>query len=311
MAYKGHIVMILADLVWGLNAPIGKSVLTEISPLALTMFRMGGAAAAFWLTSLFLPKERVEKKDFLPLFFASILGIVINQGLFIFGLSETSPIDASIVCTTLPIMTMIVAAIFLKEPITFKKVAGIIIGASGALILILSGRTGIGVNSSSWLGNLSIFIAQLSVAIYLTLYKGLLTKYSPITVTKWLFLYASICFIPFAFRDVATINYLELPAITYWEIFFVVFLATYLTYIFMTMGQGLLRPTVVSMYNYIQPIVASIVTVYIGMDTFGWNKWLAVLLVFSGVYVVTQSKSRAQLESEKNQSSAKSMTDEK
>ena len=141
--YQGHIAILTANIIWGLNSPISKTVLNsgDISPFALTTFRMVGAAAAFWLVSLFTKRENVPPKDLAMLFFAALCGIVFNQGVFIFGLSMTSPIDASIVSTTAPIITMIIAAFYLKEPITNKKVSGIFLGAVGALMLIMSGQS--------------------------------------------------------------------------------------------------------------------------------------------------------------------------
>ena len=134
----GHLFALTANVMWGLMSPIGKSALQEFSPISVTTFRMVGAAAAFWILSMFCKQEHVNHQDMLKIFFASLFALVFNQGVFIFGLSMTSPIDASIVTTTLPIVTMVVAAIYLKEPITNKKVMGIFIGAMGALILIMS-----------------------------------------------------------------------------------------------------------------------------------------------------------------------------
>ena len=294
---KGHAAILAANIMWGLNAPIGKSVLNEFSALSVTTFRMVGAAAAFWLLSLFMPKEHVDHKDMLRLFFAALFGIVLNQGMFVFGLSLTSPIDASIVTTTSPIITMIVAAIYLKEPVTNKKIVGIFIGAMGALTLILSNQNaGSGGGSNHILGDIFCLIAQFSFAIYLTVFKDLIAKYSPVTISKWLFIYASVCFIPFSYRDVAAIDFTAIPTDMILKIGYVVLGATFLTYIFLMTAQRLLRPTIVSMYNYVQPIVASIAAVILGMDTFGWKKGIAIGLVFLGVYIVTQSKSKAQME---------------
>jgi len=290
--------MFAANVMWGLNAPIGKSVLMEFSPLSVTTFRMVGAAIAFWVLSIFCPKENVESKDLLKLFFAALFGVVFNQGCFIFGLSLTSPIDASIVTTTTPIITMIVAAMYLKEPITNKKILGIFIGAMGALTLILSSQVASSGQSGSIVGDLFCLIAQLSFAVYLTVFRDLITKYSPVTISKWLFIYASVCFIPFSYHDVTAIDFTAIPLNMILQISYVVLCATFLSYILTMLGQRLLRPTLVSMYNYVQPIVASIVAVAIGMDTFGWQKGIAIALVFLGVYVVTQSKSKAQLEAE-------------
>ncbi len=300
--YKGHMAMLVASIVWGLNSPIGKAALDGgVGALTLTTFRMVGAAAAFWITSLFVKREHVKSEDLMLLFFAALFGIVLNQGTFIFGLSLTSPINASIVTTMAPIVTMIVAALYLKEPITGKKVFGIFLGAMGALILILSSGAVAGKSGNIW-GDLLCLTAQISFAVYLTVFKGLITRYSTITIMKWMFMYASICFIPFSFHDVAGTDFAALSTTTYLEIAFVVLGATYLSYLLVVIGQKSLRPTLVSMYNYVQPIVASILSVAIGMDTFGWSKAAAIVLVFIGVYVVTQSKSKAQLDALKAES---------
>lgn len=296
---KGHAAILTANVLWGLNSPIGKSVLNEYSALSVTTFRMVGAAAAFWLLSAFLPKERVEPKDMVRLFFAALCGVVLNQGMFMFGLSLTSPINASIVTTTSPIITMIVAALYLKEPVTHKKVLGIFIGAMGALTLILSNPNSGGGGSMHILGDILCLVAQFCFAIYLTVFKDLIQKYSPVTISKWLFVYASMCFIPFSYRDVTAIDFTAIPTEMLLRIGYVVLIATFITYLCMMIGQRALRPTVVSMYNYVQPIVASIAAVWMGMDTFGIVKGIAIGLVFLGVYIVTQSKSKAQLEAER------------
>lgn len=296
---KGHACVLAASILWGLNAPIGKTVLNEFSALSVTSFRFIGAAIAFWIFSLFLPQEHVSPKDMLRLFFAALVGIVFNQGMFMFGLSFTAPIEASIITTTAPIITMIVAAIYLREPITNKKVIGIFVGAIGALILILSNSSSSGSGSNHILGDILCMVAQLSFAIYLTVFKDLIHKYSPVTISKWMFVYASICFIPFSFHDITMIDFAAIPTEMIFRILYVVLGATFLAYIFMMTGQKLLRPTVVSMYNYVQPIVASIAAVLLGLDSFGIIKALAIGLVFLGVYIVTQSKSKAQLLAEK------------
>jgi len=297
--YKGHMAMLAASIIWGLNSPIGKAALDfGIPPLSLTTFRFFGAAVAFWIVSLFTKKEHVKHQDLLMLFFASLFGIVLNQGTFIFGLSLTSPIDASIVTTMAPIVTMIVAAIVLKEPVTGKKVLGIFVGAIGALLLIITSQSATGGKSGSIWGDMLCLTAQLSFAIYLTVFKDLIQRYSSVTIMKWMFVYASMCFIPFSYSDVASINFSAVPLKVYGEISFVVLAATFLAYLFVMTGQKVLRPTIVSMYNYVQPIVASFVAVSVGMDTFGWPKAAAIILVFVGVFIVTQSKSKAQLDAE-------------
>lgn len=292
---KGHIFALTANVLWGLMAPIGKSALMEFSALSVTTFRMVGAAACFWLLSAFCKYEHVDHRDMLKIFFASLFALVFNQGVFIFGLSLTSPIDASIVTTTLPIVTMIIAAIYLKEPVTHMKVLGIFVGAMGALILIMSSQT-TGQGNSSILGDLLCLVAQISFSIYLTVFKGLSHKYSPITLSKWMFVYASMCYIPFSYHDIAGIQWTQISTAAYLQAGYVVVGGSFLAYIFILTAQRLLRPTVVSMYNYMQPIVASIATIIMGLGVFGWVKGAAVALVFLGVYIVTKSKSKADFE---------------
>ena len=295
--YKGHIAILTANIIWGLNSPISKTVLNsgDISPFALTTFRMVGAAAAFWLVSLFTKRENVPPKDLAMFFFAALCGIVFNQGVFIFGLSMTSPIDASIVTTTLPIVTMIVAAIYLKEPITNKKVLGIFVGAMGALILIMSSQAGNNGNGSL-IGDLLCLVAQISFSVYLTVFKGLSQQYSAVTINKWMFVYASMCYIPFSYHDISIIQWGAVSTIAIIEVLYVVLGGSFLAYLCIMTAQKLLRPTVVSMYNYMQPIVATIAAIIMGIGSFGWQKGLAIALVFLGVYIVTQSKSRADFE---------------
>lgn len=297
---SGHIYALLANLFWGLMAPVGKSALAAFTPFTVTTFRMVGAAACFWLLSLCCKREQVSPHDMLRIFFAALFALVFNQGVYIFGLSLTSPIDASIVTTTLPIVTMVVAAIFLREPVTHKKVIGIFLGALGALTLIVS-NSGASAGDGTLLGDLFCLISQISFSIYLSVFKGLSQRYSPITMNKWMFVYASLCYIPFSYRDLATTPWPEIPTAAWLQVGYVVVFGSFLAYICIMQAQRLMRPTVVSMYNYMQPIVATSVAVALGMGVFNWQKVVAILLVFTGVYIVTQSKSRSQLEVEKQQ----------
>ena len=282
---KGHLLALTANVMWGLMAPIGKSALQEFSAFSVTTFRMVGAATAFWILSAFCKQEHVNHRDMLKIFF----------GVFIFGLSITSPIDASIVTTTLPIVTMVVAAIYLKEPITNKKVMGIFVGAMGALILIIGSHGGQSGNSSL-IGDLLCLLAQISFAVYLTVFKGLTEKYSPVTINKWMFIYASLCYIPFSYRDISAIQWSGVSATAIAEVLYVVIGGSFIAYLCIMTAQKLLRPTVVSMYNYMQPIVATAAAILMGIGSFGWQKGIAIALVFLGVYIVTQSKSRADYE---------------
>ena len=300
--WKGHASMLGANTMWGLMSPISKMLMTggAITPLVVTDLRIGGAMALFWIVSFFQKPEHVRPKDLTTLFFASLFAIVLNQGCFIFGVSLTSPGDASIITTSMPLWAMILAAFILKEPITGRKVSGIALGAGGALLLILGNwqnapASSPGSNTAIW-GDLLVLFAQLSYAFYIVFYKNFVRKYSLVTIMKWMFTYAFICMLPFSANDLAEAHWGDLQGTEIAELGFIVVGATFVSYMLVVVGQKRLRPTVAGMYNYIQPLVACIVAVCWGMDTFNLTKTVAVLLIFGGVYLVTSSRSRAEME---------------
>lgn len=293
----GHASMFLANASWGLMSPVAKIVMSGgiVAPLILTDMRVFGAMVLFWVVSFFRKPERVAPRDMVKLFGASLLAIVFNQGCFIFGVGLTSPGDASIITTSMPLWAMILAAFFLKEPITGKKVTGIALGATGALLLILGSNQGTTSGNNSIWGDLLVLLAQLSYALYIVLFKNFVTRYSLITIMKWMFTYAFICILPFSYDDLIVTNWngLDLQAIG--AICFIVVCGTFVSYMLIVVGQKRLRPTVAGMYNYIQPLVACIVSVYLGIDSFNFVKGIAIVLIFGGVYLVTVSKSRADM----------------
>lgn len=295
---KGHLSITGAELMWGVSAPVGTMILAGgIAPMILTDCRVFGAALLFWILSIFTKKEPVSPRDLLLMFFASLFGIVINQGCFVYGLSITSPINASIITTSLPILTMIMAAIVLKEPITGKKAGGVFLGAAGALVLV-TGRSGNGM-AGSWIGDVLVICAQISFTAYLVLFKHLIGRYSPVTLMKWMFTYASVVLVPFTYNEWIEISNTIVPAEILWGIVFFIIGPTFLSYLLLPVGQKNLRPTVTAMYNYVQPIVATLISVYAGLGSFTVSTALAIILVFTGVFLVTVSKGRKEIERER------------
>ncbi|MDY4731470.1 MAG: DMT family transporter [Prevotella sp.] len=295
-----HLSMFFASAFWGLMAPLGKDAMTHgLTGIDMVTFRVTGGALLFWLTSFFLPKEHVPKKDLLMFVGAAIFGLVTNQCCYTIGLSITSPINASIVTTSMPIFAMILAAIILKEPITGKKALGVCLGCSGAVILILTSAVASNAKVGDLLGDLLCMCAQLSFALYLSMFSPLIKRYSVFTVNKWMFTFATLLILPFTCGHVAAIDFVNVPGKTWLETGFVVFFGTYISYILMMIGQHTLRPTVVSIYNYVQPLVSVTVTILTGIGVFKPSQGLAVILVCLGVWLVTKSKSKADMEKSK------------
>jgi drug/metabolite transporter (DMT)-like permease len=300
-SYKGHLVTAIAYILFGLNIPAVKSVIDQggITGWSVTFYRMAGAAVLFWTASLFTRRERMPPRDLGMILIAGLFCILINQASFIVGLSLTSPIDAAVVTTLTPMLTMVLAAVFLREPITWMKAGGVAVGASGALILILGGGALAGRGGASVAGDMLCALSSLSFAVYLTAFKRLITTYSPVTLMKWMFLVSALLAAPFCLHDVTAVDYGALEWRTWVTLAFIICCGSFMTFLLVPIGQRFLRPTVLGLYNYVQPLVASLVAVAAGMDTFGPTKGLATLLVFTGVWIVTRSRSRADLDAAK------------
>ena len=290
-----HASMFLACAFWGLMAPLGKDAMTHgIDGIGMVTFRVLGGACLFWLTSLFVKHEHVPKRDKLLFAGAGLFGLVFNQCCYTIGLSITSPINASIVTTSMPIFAMVLSALILKEPLTGKKACGVLMGCSGALILILTSAQAVSDKVGDIRGDLLCLTAQFSFALYLALFNPLIKRYSVFTVNKWMFLWASLFITPFTATHVAAIEWGRVPVQTILEIGYVVFFATYFSYILTMIGQRTLRPTVVSVYNYVQPIVSVTASIVLGISIMQWQQVVAVLLVFGGVWLVTKSRAKDQ-----------------
>ena len=264
----------------------------------MVTFRVTGAAVLFWIASLFVKREQPPVSDILKLGLAGLFGLVLNQCCYTIGLSITSPINSSIVTTSMPIFAMILSAIILKEPVTAKKAGGVFMGFCGALMLILTSASASNSKVGDIRGDLLCMFAQLSFAFYLSMFNPLIKRYSVFTVNKWMFTFAAIIITPFTFSHVAAIPFAAISIKTWLETAFVVVVCTFFCYILTMQAQQVLRPTVVSVYNYVQPLVAVVVSVLTGLGVFKLTHALAVFLVFFGVRFVTKSKSRKDMDAE-------------
>ena len=299
-ALIAHLSMFGACAGWGLMAPVGKDAMTHgFDGISMVTFRVVGACVLFWIASLFAKKEHVPTKDKLMFIGAAVFGLICNQCCYTVGLSITSPINASIVTTSMPIFAMILAALILKEPITSKKAVGVLMGCSGALILILTSAAAADGKVGDIRGDVLCLFAQFSFALYLSLFNPLIRRYNVFTINKYMFSWATLLLLPFTFNHVSGVLAKPIPATTWWEVAYVVVIGTFLGYILTMIGQRTLRPTVVSVYNYVQPVVSVAATLLMGIGVLKPTHALAVVLVFSGVWLVTKSKSRRDMEAEK------------
>lgn len=294
--YTGHLAVAGAYTIFGLNIVFNKDIANAgvVSPMMMFFLRAAGATALFWLLSLFQPEEPVARKDFLPIALASLTGLFLTQVSFLLAIPMSTSIDTSIVATLSPVFTMFFAFLFLGEPITWKKVLGVCVSLFGILLLIFNSAHGGGtVTRTAPLGFVLLFLNSLSFAAYLGAFRKLISRYRVVTFMKWSFLFSLVLCIPFAFKDIVTTDYAAIPPRVGWEILYVVVMATFVAYFLIPYGQKRIRPTLVSLYTYLQPIIAVVISIASGLDVISWQKALAILLVFGGVALVIRSRAAA------------------
>lgn len=292
---QGHLALLLANMAWGMMSPVSKNILLQgqLSPLALSAVRIGGATLLFLLLSVILPasvapREKIQRSDYLKLLLASILMISANQGLFILGIGFTNPIDSAVMSSTTPMLTMILAAIALGFPITRMKCLGVIIGMGG-VILLVAGNTAGAAATSPILGDALCFGAQMCAAIYYVFLLGLTERYAPFTLMKWMFILSAVTYVPCCAPELSKAAWSDLPLDTWLSLAYIIIFATCLSYLAIPFAQRRLKPTVVSIYNYLQPVTAAVVAVWLGVGTFGPAKLLATTLILLGVLLVNRA----------------------
>ena len=279
----------IATLIYGVTYTIAKDVMPNyIKPYGFILLRVSSATLIFWTVGLFTKQQKVEKSDYKKILIASFFGITINMLAFFKGLSLTSPISASVMMVTSPIMVLIFSSILIRKPIGKQRILGVFIGLVGALFLITLGNSSTETSTNSAFGNFLVFLNAASYGLYLVLAKDLVKKYNPIVFIKWLYLFGLIFVIPFGYSELTAVIWQEIPTNIYWNISFVLLFTTCITYLFNLYGLSKLKPTTVSVFIYLQPVIATIYALIVGSDSLNLVKLCATLLIFLGVYLVTK-----------------------
>ena len=288
----------VANVSWGLMAPFLKDLLNGeiITPMALSGYRIIGGALLFWLIGMFVKPDKnacnsIERRDIVPLIIASLLVIGLNQVLIIVGMSLTSPVDASVVCSLTPIFTLIFGAILMGIAFTWSKALGVTIGLAGALIFVFTGQADAETCvTNPVLGDVACLMAQVFGALYLVCFTKLISKYSLITLMKWMFLISGIAVLPFSLPDMLAVDWSQVILMEYIDLTFIILFGTCLAYMLIPVAQRRVEPTVIAMYNYLQPVVAVVFSVIAGLATFSIANAIATAMVFVGVWIVNRAK---------------------
>lgn len=286
---QAHLALLAVNIIYGANFSIAKEVMPAyVQPFAFVMMRVGCAGFLFWIISALFIKEKIDKKDLPRIALLGACGVAINQMLFLKGLSLTTPINASIIMVSNPIIVLLIAAMVLKEKISIGKVAGISFGIAGALLLLLFNKT-FSFGSETISGDAMILVNSTSWALYLILVKPLMKKYNTFTIVKWVFLFGFLYVLPFGFGEFRQINWGAMPSGVWTDILFVVLASTFFAYVLNTYALRALSPAVVSIYIYLQPFMATLIAVfYYHNDALDLRKVISGMLIIIGVYLVSQ-----------------------
>lgn len=293
--YKGHIAMLSTQIICGLNVPVGKSLLSEwMTPIGLASSRILSAALIFWLISLFYKSERVELKDLTIIALGGVFGIAATYLTFAWGLNYTTPVHFSLIVALNPIVAMLLSALFLRETVNMRKTVGVVLGIAGAWVLISQTDVAMSGKNNFW-GILFAVANTVMLGFYLIIIRKVAAKYTPITLQKWMFLFAALFILPFSVNEFP-LQRIYSSACTLQpilQLLFVLLLATVFNNLMFPVALKRIQPTIASIYINMQPIIASVVAILIGQDIFSWDEPLSALLVISGVLLVSHSRHKS------------------
>lgn len=296
---RAHLITLAAFLCFGLMSPLCKWAMESgvINGVCMAAFRLCGAAALFWLISPMVPKQSIDKEDWKHLIIMSLCGMGINQFCYVIGVQHTSPTNACVITTSTPVFTFVMSALFLHAAITLRKVGGLVIAATGALILILGSQVQ-GGRSGNAVGDIICLCSQLSATCYFVFFSGVIKKYHPVILMRWLFLISAVLTLPIWLRDMCALQWgkLALPEIA--GTAYTVLFGSFVSYLLMIVGQRHLEPATVAAYNYIQPVIAATVGIALGIDVLTWQKVAAVLCIAAGVWFISR-KTKTQVNGSK------------
>ena len=286
----------IVSVIYGITFTIAKDVMPQyIDAYGFILLRVSGAMLLFWLSWLFMPKEKIGLHDFPRIIAAAFFGVAFNMLTFFKGLSLTSPISASVIMVTTPMIVLILSAIILKERMRKRMVAGIILGLTGTAFLILYGKS-IGSATNASIGNMLVLINAISYGFYLIIVKKLMDKYNAFTFVKWIYLFGFLMVLPFGWSQFEAANWALVPTLIYWKIGFVVVISTFITYLLNLLTMKELKPTTVAVFIYLQPVFATVFAISLSKDELNLVKILSAILIFVGVYLVTSSPQRIKKE---------------
>ena len=289
--WKAHAALFLAALIYGANYSIAKVVLDDayIQPKGFILLRVATGVVLFTLLHRGWVREKIDKADWWRLMVCGLFGVAINQMFFFMGLKRTLPIHAALLMTTTPILVLLISSLIIRERITLRKIFGIVLGASGAILLLTQGKQ-VGWSQTSLVGDLMILINATSYGLYLVLARKLMLRYHPITVVRWVFSFGFLFVLPFGTSELLSVDWATFSTWIWMAVLYVLLFTTFFAYLLNAYALSSVTPSVVSFYLYLQPLLAAAIALFMGKDQLDWIKGVSTLLIFSGVYLVSRLK---------------------
>jgi len=289
--FRAHIYLFIVNLFYGAGFTISKMVMPQfIKPFGFILIRVAFTTTLFFVLHYFWIKEKVEKKDLLLLAACGLFGVVINQELFFLGLSITTPINASLIMIMTPILVFVISFFLAHESVTWQKILGLVLGSAGALIIL--GGKGFNFNGHAVWGDFFILINATSYAVYLVIVRPLMKKYHPLTVIKWVFFFGLIPVFVFGVKQFGQIEWSSFSPVIWLSVAFIVICTTFFAYLLNILALREVHSSVVGAYIYLQPVIATIISISLGKDLITAEKVISAALIFSGVYLVSFAGNR-------------------
>lgn len=286
---KAHLGLILSYVIWAVNYPLYKVIMPHyISSYAMTMLVVGVAALLAFGSMLFVPIEPVRRQDILKLVAAAALMGIAKKLFLMVGIQHTSPIDASIIATLGPILVLVISVMFLVDRFTPMKVLGMALGLAGALVVILSGN-GMQAPSDKLGGDAVVLLAIVASSFSMVWLKELIMRYKPITLLRWIYPVAAVMMLPVGLGPLLRTDFSAMPAHVAWIVAYVAVVPTFGPNYLLIYSLHYVKPTISSVYFYLEPVIATAISVAMHMDTLSWDRALASLAVFAGVLLVVLS----------------------
>jgi drug/metabolite transporter (DMT)-like permease len=286
---KAHLALLGANLFYGAGFTVAKTVMPRlVLPFGFILIRVGIVAILFWLTAFGGSRyhAKIERRDWPILVLGGLFGVALNQMLFFYGLNLTTPIHASLIMMSTPLLITLIAAVILKAGMSWQQALGLLLGISGAALLMTAGKE-LAATPTAWRGDLSVFLNAASYAIYLVIIKPLMQRYRPLIVIRWVFLFGLLFALPFSWAEFAAIKWQLFMPVDFAAVAFIVVCCTFFTYLWNIYALRILSPETAGAYIYLQPLFAALIAMLWLGERLTWAKLLAAGMIFAGVYLVS------------------------